>query len=138
MITRIEIHLAQEEASRARPNQLYPPINQPPNLLNNIRPRPSNNPIFPNPSFPPPPPRPFFPGPVINIVSCPPNMVPPRVSPPPNLAAQAPQGLVAETRGGDVSRPFLRLLERPTPKVVGSVNLEKENRGDNLDLTLKL
>lgn len=50
---RREIHLAQEEASRARPNQQYLPMNQPPNMPNNIPPRPTNNLIFPNNSFDP-------------------------------------------------------------------------------------
>ncbi|GMN47293.1 hypothetical protein TIFTF001_016474 [Ficus carica] len=173
MLAHNEIHLAQEEVSRGRPIQIYPPINQPPNLLNNIPPRPSSNLNFPNPSFrpcfPPPQPQPYFPGPVvvqppmavrpgnnsipltlgadstqINIISRPPNILPPQVYAPARvnnsgyLEPQLQQSAATETHDDKVTRPFLRLLDRPIPKVIGFVDLEEKNSGDKLDLTLKL
>ncbi|GMN44985.1 hypothetical protein TIFTF001_014174 [Ficus carica] len=125
MIAHIDIHLAQLDASRARPNQLYIPNNQPPNLLNHIPTRPSNDLNFSNPSFrssfPPPPPRPFFPGPVvvqrpvamrpgnnsvsltlgdgstpINIISRPPNILPSQVFAPTRINNQG--NLVAQVQ----------------------------------------
>ncbi|GMN64073.1 hypothetical protein TIFTF001_033148 [Ficus carica] len=133
-----EIHLAQEEASRATNNSFRP-------------------------SFPLPPPRPFFPGPVvvqrpvamrlennnisltlsagstqINIISHPPNLMPPQVFAPARINNQAQQSVAMATRGDDVNRPFLRLLEHPIPKVVGFMDQEEENGGNKLDLTLKL